>query len=291
MSALLGGTPPSLAGSFARLLWHPRPGLATLADMPHVERELKGVRVSESWLHAYLRCTGAGNWPATRLPPLALQIAAAPLHMAVMADRAFPFSPLGIVHQSQQVQQWRMLAATVSYDLKVTTSPARAERKGTSFGLVTEARQAGELVWRSEVRVLSFSAKPDKAPPPAQPEIHASHGEAAQSETFIVPESTGRDYARIASDYNPVHVHALLARLFGFRHAIAHGTWTLAQAMFLTGLPAASRYDMEARFRRPVDLPSTIRVRRFTGDAEDESRLVVSRDTDEVPLIEARIHG
>lgn len=291
MTPLLGSQSPSSLGSIARLLWHRRPGLASLAHMPHIERELRGVRVSEDWLQAYLRCTGAGHWPATRLPPLALQIAAAPLHIAVMADRAFPFRPLGIVHQSQQVQQWRMLAAHASYDIKVATSPARAERKGTSFGLVTEARQAGELVWRSEVRVLSFSAGPAQAKQAARPEILIPNDDAVQSATLIVPESAGRDYARIAADYNPVHVHALLARLFGFRRAIAHGTWTLARALFLTGLPAASRYEMEARFRNPVELPSTVRVCRFEGDAEGESRLVVSRGSDELPLIDARIHG
>ena len=259
--------------------------------MPLIERELKGVRVSEDWLQAYLRCTDDGDWPATRLPPLALQIAAAPLHMAVMADLAFPFRPLGIVHQSQQVQQWRMLAAHASYDLKVFTSAARAERKGTSFGLVTEAHQAGERVWRSEVRVLSFSTTPAQTNHAAPAERHAPDDGALQSATLRVPESVGREYARIAADYNPVHVHALLARLFGFRRAIAHGTWTLARALFLTGLPGASRYELEARFRKPVDLPSTIRINRFAGDGEDENRLVVSRESDGLPLIDARIHG
>ncbi|HQD14759.1 MAG TPA: hypothetical protein PLY54_04905, partial [Ottowia sp.] len=54
-------------------------------------------------------------------------------------------------------------------------------------------------------------------------------------------------------------------RLFGFRRAIVHGTWTLARALALAELPGRPAFTLEAHFRRPVELPSDIRVRAWSG--------------------------
>jgi acyl dehydratase len=75
---------------------------------------------------------------------------------------------------------------------------------------------------------------------------------------------------------NPIHQHALLARLFGFRRAIVHGTWTLARALALTGLPATPAYSLEARFRRPVELPSDVWVRAGAGATPGAQRVQVA---------------
>ena len=80
-----------------------------------------------------------------------------------------------------------------------------------------------------------------------------------------MPESTGRRYAAIAGDLNPIHQHALLARLFGFKRAIVHGTWTLARALALAELPRTDAFTLDATFRRPVELPSDILVRAWVG--------------------------
>jgi hypothetical protein len=37
------------------------------------------------------------------LPPLALQLAASPMHMAILGDAQFPFRALGLVHMAQRV--------------------------------------------------------------------------------------------------------------------------------------------------------------------------------------------
>jgi acyl dehydratase len=91
-----------------------------------------------------------------------------------------------------------------------------------------------------------------------------------------VPESCGRRYAAIAGDLNPIHQHALLARPFGFKRAIVHGTWTLARALAIAGLPRSAAFNLNARFRRPVSLPSDVMVRAWAGDGEQRHTVVVS---------------
>ncbi|MBP7082082.1 MAG: hypothetical protein KBA96_13295, partial [Rhodocyclaceae bacterium] len=78
-----------------------------------------------------------------------------------------------------------------------------------------------------------------------------------------VAENCGRRYARIAGDRNPIHQHALLARFFGLKRAIVHGTWTLARALALAELPDSDSFKFNAVFLRPVELPSQIWVRAY----------------------------
>jgi acyl dehydratase len=46
-----------------------------------------------------------------------------------------------------------------------------------------------------------------------------------------VPADAGRRYAPLSGDWNPIHLNALAARLFGFRRAIAHGMWVKARCL------------------------------------------------------------
>jgi len=289
MHALTAERLPAKWLSLAGLFLHRRPGLAAPQDMPHIERSVVRARVDLDWLRKYQACTGQGAGHDSGLPPLALQVAAAPLHLAIMADRAFPFPALGLVHQSQRVAQWRALDRMAAYDLLAYTCEAREERRGVSFGLVTEARQDGALVWRADIRALALTRSPVEAVQPPRGDAEFDGLDPVSSETVEVAESMGRRYARIAGDINPVHVHALLARPFGFRRAIVHGTWTLARALASAGLPGVPAFALAARFRRPVELPSRILVTRYAGGSGAEIRLRVSDPSGEHTRLAVRL--
>jgi acyl dehydratase len=271
---------PVLAATVG-LFRHARRGLADPSLLPSIERAQADASLDPQWLAAYCACVGLQD--DRHLPPLALQIAAAPLHMAILGDARFPFRALGMVHLTQRVVQTRPLPSLARYDLRAFCADARWEKRGMSFGLVTEARCDGEVVWRGETRALAPGKTPAAVTAPTA-DAPAEPADVADSEQVLrVPESTGRRYAAIAGDLNPIHQHALLARLFGFRRAIVHGTWTLARALAVAGLPQAPAFALDARFRRPVELPSDVVVRVWCakgGDAVPEGapahRILVS---------------
>jgi hypothetical protein len=60
----------------------------------------------------------------------------------------------------------------------------------------------------------------------------------------------------VSGDRNPIHLHPLGARLFGFPRAIAHGMWTVARCLAEYGTPPAAL--VRAEFRAPVPLPGTV---------------------------------
>jgi acyl dehydratase len=254
---------PLLASTLG-LFRHPRRGLDDPALLPRIERALAGATLDPAWLAAYRGSVGLSD--GARLPPLALQLAAAPVHMAILGDAQFPFRALGLVHMAQRVTQTRPIPGDATLELRACSADARWEKRGMSFGLVTEAWCEGECVWRGETRALAPGKSLAPAPAPAAGATDdRDAARPACDEVLHVPEATGRRYAAIAVSLNPIHQHALLARLFGFRRAIVHGTWTLARALALAELPGRPAFTLEAHFRRPVELPSDIRVRAWSG--------------------------
>ncbi|MFE0805021.1 MaoC/PaaZ C-terminal domain-containing protein [Streptomyces sp. NPDC058812] len=78
----------------------------------------------------------------------------------------------------------------------------------------------------------------------------------------------GRRYGAASGDRNPIHLHPLTARLFGFPRAIAHGMWTVARCLAEHGTPDAA--VVRADFRAPVLLPGTVAY--GAGDGRFELR-------------------
>jgi acyl dehydratase len=81
-----------------------------------------------------------------------------------------------------------------------------------------------------------------------------------------VPEDIGRRYGEVSGDRNPIHLHKLTAKMFGYPRAIAHGMWTKARclAAFEGRLPGACTVDV--RFKLPVLLPSKAGFAAFPAD-------------------------
>ncbi|MDX1669422.1 MAG: MaoC/PaaZ C-terminal domain-containing protein, partial [Limnobacter sp.] len=97
---------------------------------------------------------------------------------------------------------------------------------------------------------------PKTLPKPAEPEpLNVAE---AKYKALRVPADQGRKYAKVSNDYNPIHLYATTAKLFGFKQAIAHGMWTAAKtlAMLTPELgKAPKKYDVS--FKQPVFLPSS----------------------------------
>ncbi|NEE34966.1 hypothetical protein G3M53_57270, partial [Streptomyces sp. SID7982] len=121
--------------------------------------------------------------------------------------------------------------------------------------MVTEARVGGELVWESRSGYLSRHATADAdASPRSAPD---AVGDLPAVAEWRLPGDLGRRYGAVSGDRNPIHLHPLTARLFGFPRAIAHGMWTAARCLAEAGDGAEIR-SVRAEFRAPVLLPATV---------------------------------
>ncbi|WP_330306553.1 MULTISPECIES: MaoC/PaaZ C-terminal domain-containing protein [unclassified Streptomyces] len=254
--------PPSLTPLLARgallsPLKHPRPN-ATVSPTRLV---LPDTRVDLARLAAYERVCGFATG-ADALPVTYPHILGFPVAMRIMASRRFPLPLLGLVHTSIEITQWRELAATAAYELTVYVEGLTPHRRGTEATVATEARVDGSLVWESRSTYLARHRRKCRDIATEAPAIPQEPGDtnplpALPTLTeWRLSGDVGRRYAAASGDRNPIHLHPLTARLFGFPRAIAHGMWTVARCLAEYGPRDA--VTVRAAFKAPVLLPGTV---------------------------------
>lgn len=249
-------TMPGIATSYARALIGRRPGLREGATLPHIEAELAPILADAEMLKKYVDLCGFSG--RETLPPTYLHVLAVPLHIAMLTDSSFPLATMGIVHVSQRIEQYAAIPADAKVALRCELQGHKPARKGITFDLITEGRVDGELCWRGTTTVLSRSkvGRGDPPKPDTEPVIPARELEVTR---WGVAENLGRRYASIAKDRNPIHLHALAAKAFGFKRAIIHGMWTMAKAVAaLEDSWPSGAAVFTCSFKRPIFLPSSV---------------------------------
>jgi len=235
-------------------------------EMPALERSASGVRVDPAELAAYDRVCGFALRDA--LPATYLHVKAFPMHMALMTDGRFPFPAVGLVHLSNRIVVHRPALVSETFDLTVKTTPIEPHPKGRTFALVSTASVDGEVVWEDYSTMLrrgggSADARnggreggagdePRESDPAGRGEINAAPVE------WRLAGDLGRRYGAVSGDRNPIHMHALSARLFGFPQAIAHGMWTKARALAALESTLPDAYTVDVSFRKPILLPGRV---------------------------------
>ncbi|MFF4353677.1 MaoC/PaaZ C-terminal domain-containing protein [Streptomyces sp. NPDC001530] len=245
--------PPSLTpllarGAFLSLLKRPRPD----AHVTPTRLVLPGVRVDLARLAGYERVCGFATG-ADALPVTYPHVLGFPLAMRIMTRRTFPLPLLGLVHTSFEVTQRRELEATAEYELAVYVEGLAPHRRGTEATVATEARIDGGLVWESRSTYLARHRTEDR-PAPEAPKTERKPLPAL-TEWRLAPD-VGRRYGAASGDRNPIHLHPVTARLFGFPRSIAHGMWTVARCLAEYGPQDA--VTVRAEFKAPVLLPGTV---------------------------------
>jgi acyl dehydratase len=253
------------------------------AEIPtDLQLELPEVRIDRDHLAAYAKVCRFGL--RDELPATYLHVVAFPLHLAVMNDGRFPFGAVGLIHVANRIEHRRPVRLDETLSLRVRPTALEPHPRGRAFTIVSEARAGGtdEVVWREESTFLRREA--------ADGERAANRDEPSEppaSAQWRLPDDLGRRYAAISGDRNPIHMRDMPAKLLGFPRTIAHGMWTKARcvAALASRLPAS--YDVEARFRKPVLLPSTVAF----GAAKDEDtiRFAVRAARDGAPHLDGRI--
>jgi acyl dehydratase len=252
--------PPGMLGLFARAGVAMIPGASALpgiggtrgADVPDTALVLPGAAADRARLAAYSRVCG---FPlAETLPPTYPHMLAFPLHLALMTDPTFPFPAIGLVHIHNRITVHRPIGAHEALTLKVRAQPLVDHPRGRAVSIITQARVGEELVWEESSTNLRLGRRNEGA---TAPSVRSAEG-LPFAARWRLGADLGRRYAAVSGDYNPIHVHGLTARLFGFPSAIAHGMWTKARCLAALGPALPDAYTVEVAFKRPILLPATV---------------------------------
>jgi acyl dehydratase len=264
---------PSMLPLFARASLAVIPGAAKLpwvggggGDVPEQALVRTGVAADPERLARYDRVCGFDLSGA--LPPTYPHMLAFPMHLALLTDGRFPLSAMGLVHIANAITVHRPVLVGERLSLRVWATPLEPHPRGRQFTVRTEARVGDELVWEESSSNLSrgrggTDATAAKATePPSSADVPATR-------TWRLPGDLGRRYGAVSGDLNPIHVHPLSARLFGFPSAIAHGMWTKARCLAALGPELPDAYTVRVAFRKPILLPATVAFAEAPGRAGD----------------------
>jgi len=234
-------------------------GRVTGSSMTDVTAQRLSVRIDPDHVFDYARA--CGFTVGATLPVSYPHVLGFPLHVALMSRRDFPFPLLGLVHLENTITWTRPPTMDDVLDVTVHATNLRAHRRGRLVDLVTEVSAAGEVrggsVWRSVSTYLARGRGEESADTAAVPDVTAV-SRIAGGATWRLDAGVGRRYAGVSGDVNPIHLHVLTAKTFGFDRAIAHGMYTYARVMAAIGPKVPAAGTSTVWFRKPVKLPSTV---------------------------------
>lgn len=253
------GTPPALLPLYSKtLLPKPKPDSDDIS-MPALSASLLGVPTAGSRLRRYQEVCGFAAH--SHIPVTWPHVLAFPLHLKLLTEKQFPLPLLGLVHLRNTITQHRPIGAGENLDLYVSLGETIKGARGVEFDLITEAWSAGKRVWEEASTTLFRQSNPEEQSGGRKqaPELERY----PDSLNFRAPEATGRRYARVSGDSNPIHMHALSAKAFGFPRAIAHGMWTKARALALLEQQEdwkGGAIRASCQFKKPLFLPGTAQL-------------------------------
>ena len=248
--------------------------LKTGQTIPSLRAEWSPVQAPQlqEKLPAYKKICGFGEVDVPLAFPM---VFASSLQAQLLVNKGFPLPVLGLVHVGQRMR-WhcdrdhrvalfqadgQKQTQQVNHQLLVTLASQRQVKRGVVFTLRTTLASDSQMVWEAETDILSMAAqghgKNDSKSMPEETPV-------AVTQTWSLAADLGRRYAKVAGDFNPIHLYAWSAKLFGFKKAIVHGMWTLAHALaqyetiIRSSEEASNKYveNVEAHFVRPVFIPS-----------------------------------
>jgi hypothetical protein len=175
--------------------------------------------------------------------------------VATMLDDAFPFRLPGAVHTANSLHV--LGEARRDAPLLLATSvhiKPPADHGAVYAELDTVARQDDADVFscRSTYLLVRGQRGPRKQQRGADAPLPALA-------SWQLGRKSGREYAAVSGDWNPIHLWAWSARLMGMRRPIIHGMHTLARACAeLEQAGNARVVSLDGRFKAPAPLGSEL---------------------------------
>ncbi|QXW27106.1 hypothetical protein KXJ74_06700 [Acinetobacter johnsonii] len=244
--------------------------------LPQVEYVVDSFQVDAKHLKAYNEVCGFKN--NGYIPAIYLAVLSQSLQMHMMTQEAFPFAVLGLVHIRNQIKQHRKVGVNEQLSLSCKFGELKPHDKGVQFDFITTAKVGNEVVVEALTTYLArqktnggAGAKPAESKAPEYQLVA----------TWDVSENTGRRYAMTSGDFNLIHIHAVTAKAFGFKQAIAHGMWSKAKALSNLNLPEA--YEADVWFKLPMYLPSKVEF--LTAEQGKDTAFLIRNSKNQKPHV------
>lgn len=244
--------------------------------LPQVEYVVDSFKIDHQHLKAYNEVCGFKN--NSYIPAIYLAVLSQSLQMHMMTKEAFPFAVLGLVHIRNQIKQVRKVGVNELLTLSCRFGELQPHDKGMQFDFITTAKVGKEIVMQGTTTYLARQKSTAKvAAKTAESAVPAYEVQAE----WDISENIGRRYALTSGDFNLIHLHALTAKAFGFKQAIAHGMWSKARALASMTLPES--YEADVWFKLPIYLSSKVEF--LTAQVAQDTDFLIRSSKNQKPHV------
>lgn len=244
--------------------------------LPQVEYVVDSFKVDQKHLKAYNEVCGFKN--NGYIPAIYLAVLSQSLQMHMMTQEAFPFAILGLVHIRNQIKQTRKVGVNEQLSLSCKFGDLQPHDKGVQFDFITTAKVGNDVVMEGTTTYLARQKTNTQA---VTKTADAQIPKYEPNAEWNVSENTGRRYALTSGDFNLIHIHAITAKAFGFKQAIAHGMWSKARALASLTLP--DRYEADVQFKLPMYLPSKVEF--LTTQTAKDTEFLIRNSKNQKPHV------
>jgi acyl dehydratase len=252
--------PPMSAATLLRALFkRPAPTRAGPAVPQPVRHRLQ--RIDDGQVARYRAALG---YTGSHVPLTWYYLLAQRAHLAAMLGAPLPFRLAGIIHVDNALSAGIQPLPGRPLELQTTVEVgAPAANGAVHVVLETRAAQDGRHVFACRSTYLAVRGR--RGGPHHPPSADAALAPLA---AWQLSPSSGRAYARLSGDWNPIHLWPWTARLMGLPTPIIHGMHTQgrvgAELERAAGRPLAA---LDGRFRAPVPLGSAVTLAADLGAA------------------------
>jgi hypothetical protein len=177
-------------------------------------------------------------------------------HLGTMLAPGFPFRVAGMIHVANALAEQRGCDPLRPFTIHTTP---RVEQPGASGSvqvvLDSVGHQDGAIVFTCSSTYLAVLGQ-RKPRTGVRPDEAITQPRVAQ---WQLDAGSGRRYAAVSGDWNPIHLWRWTARLMGLRSPIIHGMHTVAKTCAELERQSQRRVTgLSARFRAPIPLARSV---------------------------------
>jgi len=213
-----------------------------------IKKTFENVMIESNHLHSFIHYFGFAN----RAPLSYLYILAQRAQISIMLDKQFTLAIPGMIHVENYLTKFNQYMPDEPFDIKGSVQIEYKESGSLIPVFFVELYQKKHLIasCKSIYLVKRKSGKPKKKEEQSDIEIYDYH------DTWDLKKSSGKEYAKISGDKNPIHTSLIFAKLFGFKSTIMHGWYSVCRIE----KNFENNYDfqisqIDTMFKTPVFLP------------------------------------
>lgn len=194
-----------------------------------------------------------------------------PVAMSVMVQDDFPLPLLGMIHLRNEVEHRAPVLFTDELTVRAWARDLTGHRSGTQVQIVVEIHSADgtELLWRGVSTYLAKGIFLPGLDKPTEAMVRVDFVPPRPTAQWRLGVDTGRAYAAVSGDFNPIHLSVLSAKALGLRRSIAHGMYAASRVLATVPQAKPDSFNWDISFDSPMFLPATVSLEVVDKRSED----------------------